>query len=64
MGTDLTTELVALKLAVKLATAGPLMPPKARTAIEQSCLVIELLAGELAQLRTILAQHLHLRPGA
>lgn len=64
MGTDIPTELAALKAAVKAATAGPLMPPKARAAIEQSCHLVELISLELAQLRQTLAQHLHLRGGA
>lgn len=64
MGTDIQAELCALKAAVKAATAGPLMPPKARAAIEHSCHVIELVTVELAHLRQTLAQHLHLHGGA
>lgn len=64
MGTDIPTELLALKEAVKAANAGPLMPPKARAALEHSCHVIELVTVELAHLRQTLAQHLHLRVGA
>lgn len=64
MGTDIQTELAVLKASVKLVIAGPMLPPKARLAILQSCHVIELLTAEVALLRQALAQHFHLRGDA
>lgn len=59
MGTDLPTELLALKAAVK--AAGATTGPMSMKALEQSCHVIDLVIVEMDQLRRTLVQHLHLR---
>lgn len=48
MGTDIPTELSALKAAVEEAIAGPMMPTE-RVALQQLCHVVELIAIKLNQ---------------